>query len=152
MLPAARRSDLAAGLRSVEHLVAQLVQAAHGDQQLGRVVQLDADLAAILLAGGDGDLVVAGLADVQTVDLLVLVLAVAVLPVDEAAQLRLGEALHGPAVDDQVEAVLATTATARGLAGGGLGLGLGLMHGCLLVRLGRVRDPMDPFCTFFGHA
>lgn len=142
-----RRSGLGA---AVVHLVAQLVQAAHGDQQLGRVIQLDAELAAVPITGGDGHLGVAGLADVQALDLHTLVFAVAVGPVDQAAQLGLGETVDELSVAHDLEA-LATTTTARGLAGRDLGLGL-LLHGCLLYGLGTCEIRLDLLCTFFGHA
>ncbi len=112
--------------------MAQGVQAAHGDQHLGRLVERDATL---VVALSDGDLVVTGLTDEQACDLLALVLAVAVLPVDQAAQLALVQALDLLAIADNREALAATAAAARGLATGGH-LGLRLLHGCLLHWVG----------------
>ena len=132
MLPAQRqRSDLAGGALLAEDAVGQVQRALMRDDEVDGRHQRQALL---VVTVGHRDLGVVGAADVDRVDLDALVFAVAVLPVDRIDDLLGAETLHGPAIDHQVETLLATAA-ARGLAGGDLGLVL-LLHGCLLVGLG----------------
>lgn len=128
LLPAQRqRSDLAGGALLAEDAVGQIQGPLMRDDEVDGRHQRQALL---VVTVGHRDLGVVGATDVDRVDLNAFVVAVAVLPVDRIDDLLGAEALHGPAIDHQVEA-LATTAAARGLAGGDLGLVL-LLHGCLL--------------------
>lgn len=142
--PQRQRSGVASEMRIglVEDLVAQRGQRADHAQRVGRLVDLDARLHAVHLTGCDRDLPDAGLGDVVAVDLEALVRTGAVGPRQHGTHLGFAEAgVQDLLADLQVELGAVEDE-----------LELGLLHIASSIGLGRVRDPTDPFCTFFGHA